>query len=57
MDNNNNQMNFLIQNAEFRLQYLYEDIDGMYLGREDSLDIYIYICWKKKFGPCLKRDK
>lgn len=39
MDNNNNQMNFLIQNAEFRLQYLCEDIDGMYLGREDSVDI------------------
>lgn len=24
-------MNFLIQNAEFILQYLYESIDGMYL--------------------------
>lgn len=40
MDNNNDNVNFFIYNAEFRLQYLYESIDGMYLGWKNGFDIY-----------------
>ena len=39
-NNNNNDVNFLIGNAEFRLQYQCERIDGMYLGCENRLDTY-----------------
>lgn len=47
MDNNNDNVNFLIYNVEFRLQYLYERIDVMYLGWKKMDLIYTKIYWKK----------
>ena len=46
-NNNNNDVNFLIGNAEFRLQYQCERIDGMYLGWENRLDTYIDLLEEK----------
>lgn len=53
---NNNHINFLVPDAKFILQYVYESLNGMYLSWEDSLEIYIEM-FKKKIGVCLKRDK
>lgn len=46
-NNNNNDVNFLIRNVEFRLQYQCERIDGMYLGWENRLDTYIDLLEEK----------
>lgn len=46
-NNNNNHINFLIQNAKFRLRYLCKSIDGMYLRWENIFKIYTDMLQKK----------
>ncbi len=45
---NNNHINFLVPDAKFILQFVYESLNEMYLSWEDSLEIYIEMFKKKK---------
>lgn len=40
MNNNNDNMNLLMEEAEFKLQFLCESLDDMILSWENRLDVY-----------------
>ena len=56
-NNNNDNMNMLIQEAEFRLQTLYESLDDMILNWENRFNVYIEMLEEKKNGQYLKGGK
>ena len=56
-NNNNDDTNMLIQEAEFRLQPLYESLDDMILSWENRFNVYIEMLEEKKIGQYLKGVK
>lgn len=47
MDNNNDNVNWLIYEAEFLLQFLFESLDNMIFSSENRLDVCINILEEK----------
>ena len=56
MDNNNNNMEMLIQDADLKLQFTYESFDRMYLSWEENLGVYIDMLEEKIWSMTQRRQ-
>ena len=56
MDNNNDNVNWLIHEAEFWLQFLCESLDNMIFSSENRLDVCINILEEKIWSMSQERQ-
>ena len=56
MDNNNNNIEMLIQDADLKFQFICESFDRMYLSWEDSLGVYIDMLEEKIWSMTQRRQ-